>query len=150
MTATPALRATASLRPEQTARLMDETGLDDDILRRLVHRFYDRVRVDLVLGPIFDTRITDWEPHLERMVAFWSSVALMSGRYHGAPVTAHANLPLEWSHFERWLDLFRQTAVEVCPPRGATHVIDRAESISKSLHMAVQDTQRHRCPPHLT
>jgi truncated hemoglobin YjbI len=47
----------------------------------LVQRFYDRVRVDEVLGPIFATRIKDWEPHLERMWAFWSSVALMTGRY---------------------------------------------------------------------
>jgi hemoglobin len=121
---------------------MQETGLDEGILRNLVHRFYDRVRADEVLGPVFAARITDWPPHLERMVAFWSSVALMTGRYHGAPVPAHATLPVTWAHFDHWLHLFRQTATEVCPPAGAAHVIERAERIARSLHMAVEDTAR--------
>lgn len=132
----------ASARPEITAALMAETGLDDGMLRDLVHRFYDRVRADAVLGPIFAARIADWAPHLERMVAFWSSVALMTGRYHGAPMPAHATLPVTWAHFDRWLALFRETALEICPPVGAAHVIARAERIARSLHMAVEDTAR--------
>lgn len=131
-----------SARPAITAALMEETGLDEAILRNLVHRFYDKVRADDLLGPIFAARITDWGPHLERMVAFWCSVALMTGRYHGAPVPAHASLPVTWTHFGRWLDLFRQTATETCPPAGAAHVIERAERIARSLHMAVEDTAR--------
>lgn len=135
------LRATASLRPEQTARLMAETGLDESILRDLVHSFYSKVRSDQLLGPIFEARIRNWDPHLERMIAFWSSVALMTGRYHGAPVPAHARLPVSWGHFERWLTIFRETAHEVCTPVGAAHVIERAERIAQSLHMAVQSAQ---------
>ncbi|OZB16084.1 MAG: preprotein translocase, partial [Rhodobacterales bacterium 34-62-10] len=61
-----------SARPEMTAAIMVETGLDEGILRNLVHTFYDKVRRDVTLGPIFAARITDWGPHLERMVAFWS------------------------------------------------------------------------------
>ena len=128
-----------SARPAITAELMDRTGLDEALLSELVHRFYGKVRGDAVLGPIFAARIDAWEPHLERMVAFWSSVALMTGRYHGAPVPKHANLPVDWSHFERWLTLFRETARETCTPTGADHVIERAERIARSLHMAVQD-----------
>lgn len=139
---TLAAPSATSARPAITAALMEETGLDEAILHNLVHRFYDKVRADEVLGPIFAARITDWGPHLERMVAFWSSVALMTGRYHGAPVLAHATLPVTWAHFSRWLDLFRQTATEVCPPAGAAHVIERAERIARSLHMAVEDTAR--------
>jgi hemoglobin len=136
-----------SARPEITAALMAQTGLDEAILHRLVHRFYDRVRADAVLGPVFETRIPDWGPHLERMVAFWSSVALMTGRYHGAPMPAHATLPVTWAHFDRWLDLFRQTATEVCPPAGAALVIERSERIARSLHMAVEDTARRSATP---
>lgn len=142
MTSAPQLRATETRRPEQTARLMAETGLDDAVLHELVHRFYDRVRADPMLAPIFAARITNWGPHLERMVAFWSSVALMTGRYHGAPVLAHTSLPVNGAHFEQWLTLFRQTARETCPPAGAAHVIERAERIAQSLHMAVQDAAR--------
>lgn len=131
-----------SARPDQTAETMARTGLDEAILTQLVHGFYDKVREDPVLGPVFEARIDDWEPHLEKMVAFWSSVALMTGRYHGAPVPKHAGLPVTWAHFERWLHLFRETAREVCPPAGATHVIERAERIARSLHLAVEDADR--------
>ncbi|MEI4264057.1 group III truncated hemoglobin [Roseovarius sp. D0-M9] len=120
---------------------MAETGLDEALLRTLVHSFYARVRDDDILGPIFSARITDWEPHLERMVAFWSSVALMTGHYHGRPVPAHTPLPIEAEHFDRWLQLFRETAQEACTPEGALHVIERAERIARSLHIAVKEAQ---------
>ncbi|MCQ0972208.1 group III truncated hemoglobin [Paracoccus sp. TK19116] len=131
----------ASARPHLTAALVAETGLTDDVLRDLVHAFYAKVRSDPVLGPIFAARITDWGPHLARMVAFWSSVALMTGRYHGRPVPAHVMLPINGEHFERWLGIFRETARQVCTPAGATHVIERAERIARSLHIAVEEAQ---------
>ena len=131
----------AFARPEMTAAIMAETGLDEDVLRDLVHSFYAKVRRDAVLGPIFAARISDWDPHLERMVAFWSSVALMTGRYHGRPGPAHTPLPIHGAHFVRWLGLFRETAREVCSPAGAAHVIERAERIARSLHIAVTEAQ---------
>lgn len=131
----------ASARPEMTAAIMAGTGLDDDVLRDLVLGFYGEVRRDPMLGPIFAARIVDWGPHLERMVAFWSSVALMTGRYHGRPVPAHIPLPIGQAHFDRWLALFRATARETCTPAGAAHVIARAERIARSLLIAVEGAQ---------
>ena len=133
----------ASARPDLTAALMASTGLDETVLTNLVHGFYAKVREDDVLGPIFAARITDWGPHLDRMVAFWSSVALMTGRYHGAPVPAHTPLPITAAHFDHWLALFRETAHEICTPAGAAHVIERAERIARSLSMAVAQAQSH-------
>lgn len=135
-----------SVRPDLTAALMAETGLDDALLAAVVHRFYDRVRADAMLGPIFEARIRDWGPHLDRMVEFWSSVALMTGRYHGAPLPAHAALPVGWEHFDRWLALFRATARELCTPEGASHLITRAERIARSLHMAIADYDASGAP----
>ena len=140
MTTSETLR---SARPAVTADLMARTGLDDAMLARLVHGFYDRVRTDPLLGPVFADQITDWGPHLEKMVDFWSSVALMTGRYHGAPMPKHLPLPVEGAHFDRWLDLFRQTAHEVCPPQGADWVIERAERIAGSIHMNILDARGH-------
>ena len=131
----------ASARPEMTAAIMAETGLDEGVLRTLVERFYGKVRRDAVLGPIFETRISNWVLHLDRMVIFWSSVALMTGRYHGRPVPAHAQLPVDGVHFNRWLGLFQEAARETCTPVGAAHVIERAERIARSLHMAVIDAR---------
>ena len=128
-----------SARPALTSEIMAKTGLDEDRWATLVHRFYDKARADPMLGPIFVARITDWGPHLDRMVEFWSSVALMTGRYHGAPVVKHAALPVSWEHFERWLELFRETAAETCPPAGAAHVIERAERIARALNIAIED-----------
>lgn len=122
-----------SVRPQITADLMARTGLDEAILADLVHGFYDRVRADPLLGPVFADRVSDWPSHLEKMVAFWSSVALMTGRYHGAPMARHLPLPVEQTHFERWLLLFRQSAEEVCTPEGAAHVIARARRIAASI-----------------
>ncbi|MCF3934899.1 group III truncated hemoglobin [Acuticoccus sp. M5D2P5] len=134
----------ASSRPEMTAAIMEETGLDEAVLRTLVHRFYAKIRADDLLGPIFAARITDWARHLERMVGFWCSVALMTGSYHGRPVPLHAPLPVEAAHFAHWLMLFRETAHEVCTPAGADHVIERAERIARSLQMAVELTAARR------
>ncbi len=136
-----------TVRPAQTAALMARTGLDDATLRRLVHSFYARVRADALLGPVFAARIGDWPPHLERMVAFWSSVALMTGRYSGAPVPAHLGLPVGWAHFERWLTLFRETADEVCPPAGAALVAEKAERIARTLHFAIASRDGGRPDP---
>ena len=132
---------TTSARPEMTAAIFAETGLDERVLHALVERFYEKVRRDAVLGPIFEARISDWVPHLDRMVAFWSSVALMTGRYHGRPVPAHARLPVDAVHFDLWLALFRETAHETCTPAGAAHVIERAERIARSLSIAVEEAR---------
>src|SRR6185437_6098456 len=117
--------------------IQSETGIDEMMIEKLVRRFYERVRADAALGPIFSERITDWEPHLQRMCAFWSSVALMSGRYHGQPMQVHSPLPIDAGHFDRWLWLFEATAREVCPPKAADHFIQRACRIAQSLEYGV-------------
>jgi hemoglobin len=114
-----------------------ETGIDEAMVEQLVRGFYARVREDAFLGPIFDSRITEWEPHLQRMRAFWSSVTLMSGRYHGQPMRVHLPLPIDGRYFDRWLALFEATAREVCPPKAAEVFIDRAHRIAQSLEFGI-------------
>ncbi|MDO8884279.1 MAG: group III truncated hemoglobin [Pseudotabrizicola sp.] len=139
---TPALSPEmSSARPDMTIVIRAVTGLDDATLGALVHGFYTKVRADPVLGPIFAARITDWGSHVERMLSFWSSVALMTGRYHGRPVPAHTSLPINAAHFDRWLQRFRQAAQEVCTPEGVAHAILRAERIARSLQIAVAEAQ---------
>lgn len=126
---------------ERRARIIEhirsETGIDESMIQRLVRGFYARVRTDLLIGPIFTARIDDWDLHLQRMCLFWSSVALASGRYHGQPMPKHLPLPIEARHFDRWLELFRQTAREVCPAAAAELFISRAELIALSLEMGI-------------
>ena len=129
---------TASERREQIAAdIAARTGITEAMIERLVRGFYEKVRGDEMLGPIFDARIADWEPHLAQMCAFWSSVALMSGRYHGAPMPKHLPLPVDAAHFDRWLALFEATAREVCPPAALEHFLERARRIATSLELGI-------------
>lgn len=131
-----------ALSPEErraliVAAIQAETGIDEAMIERLVRAFYDRVRADALIGPVFAARIADWEPHLQQMFAFWSSVALSTGRYQGAPMRKHLFLPIDSRHFDRWLALFEATAAEVCPPRAAEHFIVRARRIAENFEMGV-------------
>lgn len=133
---------------DRRAAVQDEirarTGIDEAMIARLVHGFYDRVRVDPLLAPVFAAHIADedWPAHLGRMCAFWSSVALMTGRYHGRPMQAHAPLRVEFFHFDRWLALFRETARALTPPAAAAHFIERAERVAASLEAGIELAQR--------
>lgn len=129
--------AEADRRERISAEIAARTGITDDMIERLVRTFYAKVRADAVLGPVFAARIDDWEPHLAQMCAFWSSVALLTGRYHGTPMVKHTPLPIDADHFDRWLALFEVTAAEVCPPEAEAHFVDRARRIAASLELGI-------------
>ena len=117
-------------------------GVTEAMIRDLVHAFYGKVRQDPELGPVFGRAISDWEPHLARMCDFWSSVTLMTGRYHGTPMQVHAARPeIRPDHFARWLELFEETAREICPPDAAALFIDRAQRIGESLQIGIAVTR---------
>lgn len=108
-------------------------GIDEAMIERQVHAFYAAARRDPLIGPVFEARVDDWDRHLGRMCAFWSSVALMSGRYAGTPMQAHAPLPIEAAHFDRWLALWAETARLRCPPAAAERFVTLAARIARSL-----------------
>ncbi|MBB5987805.1 group III truncated hemoglobin [Sphingobium lignivorans] len=113
--------------------------LDEEGLSRLVAAFYERVRADAALGPIFDDAIDDWPAHLEKLAAFWSSVMLTSGRYKGRPVPAHMKhrARITPALFERWLNLWAQVSNQLMTPAAALALQDRAQRIAQSLQLAM-------------
>ena len=113
-----------------------ENIVREESIAALVDRFYTRVRQDEVLGPVFAEKIGDeWEPHLETMRAFWSSLMLASGRYKGNPMVKHLLLMprIGSQHFERWLEIWKQTAAELFPPATAAIFVSKAESTAERL-----------------
>ncbi len=130
-------RSTAVRRAAIRAQIQADTDIDEAMIEQIVRGFYARVRDDDVLGPIFAAKIYDWEPHLQNMCAFWSSVALMSGRYHGQPMAKHLPLPIDARYFDRWLTLFEATARDLCPPKAAEHFVMLARRIAESLGLGV-------------
>lgn len=127
----------AARREAAVQRLRDETGIDEAMIDALVEGFYARVRDDVLIGPIFADRITDWAPHLAQMKLFWSSVALSTGIYQGRPMPKHLPLPIDARHFDRWLELFAETARTLCPSVAADHFVERARRIAESLELGV-------------
>ena len=106
---------------------------------RLVDAFYAKIRVDPELGPIFARAIPgDWQPHLDKMYAFWSSVMLTSGRYKGNPVAKHLAVEgIELKLFERWLALFDETCRELFDDRLSDEFSAKAVRIAESLKLAL-------------
>ena len=126
----------ASLAPGPAA------GVDEALIARQVPTFYGKVRRDPLIGPIFEAAITDWDTHLAKLCDFWSSVLLGTGRFQGAPMAAHIRLPgLAAPHFARWLELWRETARETCPPAAADLFIARAEMIARYFQMGIAATR---------
>ena len=113
--------------------------IEDRELQLLVDRFDARVREDELIGPLFNGAVGDWPEHLEKLGAFWSSVINTSGRYKGNPMGAHLKHKgsIRPEMFERWLELWRETAREILSPEGAQLVTDRAERIAESLQLGL-------------
>jgi hemoglobin len=124
-------------RIQTQQRLRNDTGIDEAMIDRVVRSFYAKAREDALLGPVFGSRITDWEPHLRTISDFWSSVLLMTGVYHGRPMAKHIGLPIDAAHFDRWLALFRETATELCPPVAAARFIEMAQRVGESLELGI-------------
>lgn len=85
---------------------------------RLMLAFYKRAMVDDRIGYIFtDIAKLDLEHHLPIIGDFWETLLFRSGDYakHGRnPLQVHGDLnektPLLPEHFERWLEIFSETA----------------------------------------
>lgn len=123
-----------------TAPEINETQLE-----ALIPCFYARVRQDALIGPVFDDAIGDWDDHLEKLVAFWSSVMLTSGRYKGNPVAAHIKhlKDITPPMFDRWLALWAEVTEELLPTPAAAALQGKAARIAESLKLALY----FRLPP---
>jgi hemoglobin len=118
---------------------------DEQSIRRLVHRFYEQVRDETTLGPIFDRHVQGrWPEHLDKMVGFWSTVLLGVRRYHGNPRAVHARLAREVdpADFEIWLALFHRTAHEIFTPEVADAIHARATMMAGGLAQAMYGPAR--------
>lgn len=114
--------------------------LDETMIRGVVHGFYDEIRRDDILGPIFHDRIEadKWPQHLAKMCDFWSTTLLQTSRYEGRPLPPHLAIAgLGEAHFRRWLKLFRATVRRICPPEVAALFMERALRIAHSFRLAV-------------
>lgn len=113
--------------------------ISEEELDRLIPLFYDRVRADPEIGPLFNDAVADWPAHLDRLIAFWSSVMLTTGRYKGSPMAAHLRhkARITPAMFDRWLALWKDATEEVLSPTLAASLQRKASRIAESLQLAL-------------
>lgn len=129
----------------QSGRMDDAATPTEADLAQLVPAFYARVRQDGLIGPVFESAIDDWDDHLGRLVAFWSSVMRTTGRYKGSPVAAHLThlAVISPAMFDRWLALWTAVTAEMLSAPKAAALQEKAARIAESLKHALY----FRLPP---
>ncbi len=125
----------------------DIRGRED--VKRLVDCFYSKIRKDPILGPIFNSVVTDWKSHLELLTDFWESQLFLKRSYMGNPLAVHQqvdkNVPggITSTHFGLWLNLWFQTLDELFEGEVAAIAKNRAQKMSTMLYLKIFE---HRHP----
>ncbi len=104
-------------------------------IRTLVDAFYERIRKDDLLGPVFNDKVEDWSKHLPTMYSFWESILYGKSEYSGNPFAKHLNLPVGKEHFVRWLKLFELTVDELFEGEKANQAKQASKSIAHSFQV---------------
>jgi hemoglobin len=94
----------------------------------LVDSFYEKVKSDALLGPVFSH--VNWPRHLPVMYNFWSSMILGENSYKGNPLQSHLHLSIDKAHFDQWLTLFKKTVDEKFEGEVAEEIKMRAQLIA--------------------
>lgn len=116
-------------------------------IQNMVNTFYQKVRKDDLLGPMFNSVIQDkWDIHLEKMYQFWQTVLLDEHTYFGSPFPPHAKLPVEKAHFDRWISLFSSTINELFYGAKADEAIHRAVNMAKMFHYKIDYLKENKAP----
>lgn len=113
------------------------TAFDEAAIATLVDRFYEKVRREPQIGPIFNATVHDWDTHKRLLTSFWASVALRAGSYRGNPMAAHRPHPIHAAHFDRWLELWAETCSEVLDEANARQMLEFAQRIGRSMKIGL-------------
>ncbi|MEQ8303464.1 MAG: group III truncated hemoglobin [Cyclobacteriaceae bacterium] len=113
-----------------------------DDITILVDAFYEKVKNDKLIGPIFsDVVKVDWPHHLPIMYNFWEMVLFGSGPYKGDPMTKHIQLSKKTSlakeHFSQWLKLFGETVDDLFVGEKAEEAKVRALRIAELMQFKI-------------
>ena len=111
-----------------------------DTISAMVEGFYDKIKSDDRLGPVFAGEIGDtdvaWASHLVKMKQFWRSVLLGEPVFKGNPMQVHARIPnLSAADFQLWLTLFQEIVSDIFQHDIAEAIFRKAERIARSLNM---------------
>jgi len=117
---------------------------NEEDVRALVQRFYDRATKDELIGHFFVG--LDLPTHLPKITSFWCMVLLGDPTYQGSPIAAHMMLDrrirMEPQHFDRWLALWESTVDELFTGDKAEEAKQRARTIASVMLHKVQQARK--------
>ena len=113
---------------------------DNRDIEFLIDAFYKKVIEDDLIGPFFTEVIKlDWEKHIPVMNDFWETVLFSRMKYKGDPMLKHIELNkikvLKAEHFDRWLQLWKNTINSHFDGKTASEAIRRAENIAQLMQV---------------
>lgn len=121
----------------EISNLQDIQSMED--VELLVNIFYDKVRADDLLGPVFNQKIgSRWPEHLDRMYRFWQTILLDEHTYFGSPFPPHAQLPVALEHFETWLNIFTSTVDSLFVGEKADRAIWQGQRMAEVFHSKIE------------
>lgn len=108
---------------------------------KLVDTFYQKIRSDELLSPIFESHIDDWPKHLNRLTDFWETNLFFVRKFKGNPLLKHqivdasTDYTINELHFGTWLNLWFETTDELFIGEKAEMVKNRARQIGTFFHV---------------
>ena len=123
---------------------MNEIKNREDITS-LVNSFYEKIRQDDMLGPIFYSHIHDnkWPEHLSKLADFWETNLFGIAKFKGNPSQKHItvdknmNHSITQVHFGKWLQLWFESIDELFEGEIAFKAKNAARKMSTGQFMVM-------------
>lgn len=117
-------------------------------ISRVMKKFYARIRVHPVLGPVFNGIIGadkgEWDAHEDKIGGFWRNALLREQSYSGSPMQVHLDTPqILDEHFPLWLELFEEVLTAELQPETAAAWGAMAHRIARGFRIRMAE---HRAP----
>ncbi|MFY7670939.1 group III truncated hemoglobin [Tenacibaculum sp. MEBiC06402] len=120
----------------------------DDVFL-LVNSFYNKIKIDEVIGDFFTKTIpeNEWDEHIQKLTDFWETNLFFVRKFKGNPMKAHKdvdtnfNYAIQQEHFGRWLQLWFSTVDEYFHGDKANQAKERARNIASMLFFKIYENR---------
>jgi hemoglobin len=111
----------------------------------LVNTFYSKIRKDELLGPIFNSHISEnqWPHHLIKLTDFWETNLFGVRKFKGSPTKKHLKVDenldyrIDALHFGKWLNLWVETINELFTGERADKAIYMARKMATGQYLTL-------------
>lgn len=134
---------------ESLAQHSRVSDLTESLLLTVIQAFYEKLKRDDVLGPVFTQAIGEnWTKHIKRITSFWLRATGIRDGYRGRNfIPTHVrHLGIRADQLPRWLKLFSETCRELCSPPAANFLIHVAEKMAENLEISLNKRSSQKAP----